>query len=215
MPMKEAMTDPADSAPREVQHIYMRDHGQFLSTRQAGKAAATAFQRITRNPGDVILDFAGVEAATPPYLQELFDAVTGLILASQGNGRIVLAANLNADLAETMRYVAGHAKRGVVVLHGRQLDLIEDRPHLAETLREAQRLRPFFTAPELAERLEIKPDAATQRLKQLVDLGAAERRVDPDSRRGVRHLYRVADPHSVDPEHGGRRRRPRRTAQPA
>jgi hypothetical protein len=185
---------PDHTVPQDVLHIYISDHGRFLSTREAGKRTVRDFERLTRAPGDVILDFNGVEAATPPYLQELFDAITTLILAGKGNGRIVLAANLNDDLAETMRYVAAHAKRGVAFLQHNKLDLIEDRPQLAETLREAQRLKPFFTAPELAERLEINPDTATQRLKRLVDLGAAERRTDPTARQGVRHIYRVADP---------------------
>jgi hypothetical protein len=200
------MTDTAEQVPAEVLHIHMGDRGSFLSTRAAGKEAVADFQRITASPGDVILDFEGVEAATPPYLKELFDAITALILAGAGNGRIVLATNLNEDLDETMRYVATHAKRGVVVVHDRRLDLIEDRPQLAEALREAQKLKPFFTAPELAERLEIKDDTATQRLKALVDLGAAERRVDAGATHGRRHQYRVADPDVADPEHTSRRR---------
>lgn len=203
------MSDTPEQSPTGALHIYMRDRGEFLSTREAGKEAVADFRRITTAPGDVILDFDGVEAATPPYLQELFDAITSLILAAHGNGRIVLAANLNDDLAETMRYVAGHAKRGVVVVHDDHLDLLEDRPQLAEALREAQQLRPFFTAPELAERLEIKDDTATQRLKALVEIGAAERRTDERATRGRRHVYRVADPQLADPEHTSRRRDPR------
>lgn len=205
------MSETPEQDPTSALHIYMRDRGAFLSTREAGKEAVIDFLRITSTPGDVILDFEGVEAATPPYLQELFDAIASLILAGHGNGRIVLAANLNEDLAETMRYVAGYAKRGVVVVHGHRLDLLEDRPQLAEALREAQELRPFFTAPELAERLEIKPDTATQRLKALVEMGAAERRTDNTATHGRRHVYRVADPQLADPEHTSRRRDSRRS----
>lgn len=195
--MKKSANDKSDT-PR-VLHIHMRDRGVFLSTRQAGKEAAKALLAFTEDPGDVILDFAGVEAATPPFLQEILDAVVGLIGANRKTGRIVLAANLNEDLAETLRYVAGHAKHGVAYLDGDELDLLEERPLLVETLREAQRLKPFFTAPQLARRLRIKPDAATQRLKKLLALGAAERKADPTARHGRRHLYRVVDPRLVDP----------------
>lgn len=193
------MTTSDSRNEQDVLHIHMRDGGRFLSTREAGQKMVRDFVRLTRAPGDVILDFKGVEAITPPYLQELFDAITALIVASRGNGRIVFASNLNEDVAETMAYVASHAKRGVVFLRNDELDLIEDRPQLAETLHEAQQLKPFFTAPELAKRLKIKPDAATQRLKRLVDLGAAERQPDPSARRGTRHLYRVGDPRLADP----------------
>jgi hypothetical protein len=204
------------SNEQDVLHIYMHDWGRFLSTRQAGQQMVRDFVRITRAPGDVILDFKDVEAITPPYLQELFDAISALIVASRGNGRIVFASNLNEDVAETMGYVASHAKRGVVFLRDDKLDLLENRPQLAETLREAQRLKPFFTAPELAKRLKIKPDAATQRLKSLVDVGGAERQADPSARRGTRHLYRVANPGLADPTAVAEQQAPgRRNAVPA
>jgi hypothetical protein len=185
----------------------MRDQGRFLSTRESGKQAAADLARIAAVPGDVILDFKDVEAATPPFLQELIDQVATLIIANQGHGRIVVAAHLNQDVAETLRYVAAHAKRGIAYLQGGEVDLLEDRPKLVETLREARRLKPFFTAPQLAERLDINSDTATQRLKTLVELGAAVRWADPDAQQGLRHLYRVADPRLAEAE-GKRRRRP-------
>ncbi len=185
---------------KPVLHIYMRDYGAFLSTRQAGKKAADEFRRLTRAEGDVILDFDGVEAATPPFLQEVLDAVTALTIANEDTGRIVLAAHLNDDLTETLRYVAHHAKRSVAYVHGGKLDLFRERPQLAKTLQEAQRLRPFFTAPELAKGLNIKAPAATKRLRALVALGAAERQLDPTARQGKRHQYRVANPELANPE---------------
>jgi len=187
------MTNKAE--PPAPVHIYMRDEGRFLATREAGRRAAGSFRRVAGMQGDIILDFNGVEAATPPFLQELWNEVGSLILATHGAGRIVLAANLNEDLAETLTYVAARAKRGIPYVHGRKLDLLgAERPDLVRTLQEAQRLKPFFTAPELAEKLEIQPDTATQRLKRLLERGAAERQPDPEAERGVRHLYRVPDP---------------------
>lgn len=185
----------------------MRDQGgAFLSTREAGEKAAEEFARLTRTPGDVILDFEGVDAATPPFLQEILHAVSKLISENQDTGRIVLAANFNEDLAATMRYVATNAKRGVVYVHGGKLDLMKERPHLAEVLQEAQHLKPFFTAPELAEKLDIKPNAATQRLRTLIEIGGAVRAPDPTAERGVRHVYRVADPNLCMPKPARRKR---------
>ena len=188
------MTQPGQTPGHKPLHIRLSDQGRFLSTREAGRAAVRDLERLTREPGDVILDFKEVEAATPPFLQQVFDFVAALIIESKGNGRIVLVAHLNEDLAETMRYVSAHAGRGVVWVHEDKLDLLEERPKLAETLREAQALEPFFTAPQLAKRLAIRADTATQRLRNLIQVGGAERQVDPSARQGTRHLYRVADP---------------------
>jgi len=210
------MEKPSDNLAPRVIHIYMRDYGTFLSTRQSGRAAAEDFKRLSREEGDIILDFSGVEAATPPFLQEVLDAVTTLALANEDTGRIVLAAHLSEDLAETLRYVAHHAKRSVAYVHGGKLNLFRDRPQLAETLQEAQRLRPFFTAPELAKELKINPPAATKRLRALIALGAAERQLDPTSQRGRRHKYRVANPKLADAAygrpHGGRVRTKKRVS---
>lgn len=191
------MNERLDISEHHVLHIHMRDHGRLLSTRPAGKKAAQALQRVARTPGDLILDFEGVEAATPPFLQEVVNAIQAVVTAGEGEGRIVMTVHLNDDVAETLRYVAARAKRGLAYAHGRQVDMLEDRPRLAETLREAQRLNRFFTAPELADRLEINADAATQRLKKLVEAGAAVREPDPDAQHGVRHRYRVAGPDVV------------------
>lgn len=195
-------TDKKDFQPRVI-HIYMRDQGTFLSTREAGKRAAADFERLTRSEGDVILDFGGVEAATPPFLQEVLDAATALTHRYSETGRIVIAAHLNEDLAETLRYVAHHAKRSFPYIHGGELALLEERPHLKETLQQAARLQPMFTAPELAEELKIEKSAATKRLKALVALGVAVRQLDPSAQHGKRHRYRVADPALVDPEGTG------------
>lgn len=194
----EGMTEPQDIPEQNVLHIYMRDDGRLLSTRPAGKRMARKLERIARSPGDLLLDFDEVEAATPPFLQELVDAIHTIVTASAGSGRIVVGVHMNEDVAETLRYVTARAKRGLAYAHGRQVDILEDRPHLAETLRAAQGLNPFFTAPELAKQLGIKPDAATQRLKKLVETGAAVREVDPEARQGVRHRYRVASREVVD-----------------
>jgi hypothetical protein len=194
----EGMTERQDISEQRVLHIFMQDHGRLLSTRPAGKKAAREIERIARSPGDLLLDFEGVEAATPPFLQELVNAITSIVTASEGAGRIVVGVHMNEDVGETLRYVTARAKRGMAYAHGRQVDILEDRPHLADTLRAAQRLNPFFTAPELAKRLDINPDAATQRLKKLVETGAAVREVDPDARQGVRHRYRVASRELVE-----------------
>lgn len=179
------------SADYSPHHIFMRDQGSVLATRPRGHAAAELVRSIARDPGDVILDFEGVEVATPPFLQELVDATQALVAQARETGRIVLFANMNPDVAETMRYVVAKRKLSITYQEGDTIDLLEGSPHLVKTLRTAQALR-SFTAPQLATQLGIESDAATQRLKKLLLTGSVVREQDPEAKRGVRHRYRAA-----------------------
>lgn len=172
-------------------HVFMRDQGEILATRALGREAAEHLRRIADDPGDVILDFDRVQAATPPFLQELVEAVHGLIMREHETGRIVLFANMNEDVAETMSYVVAKRKLMVAYRQGDRVDLLEGKPHLVETLETAQRLK-SFTAPQLADKLNIQKDAATQRLKKLLEIGAVVREIDSSAKQGVRHVYRAA-----------------------
>lgn len=187
------MHHPEGSTEQRPLHVYMKDHGRVLATRPRGKEAAEHLRKIAESAGDLILDFCDVEVATPPFLQEAVDAVQAIIMASGEQGRIVVAANMNEDIAETMAYVLVRKKLTIAYRHGNQIELLEGRPQLAETLREARRLK-RFTAPELAKELKINPDTATHRLKRLLSTGAVVREQDASARQGVRHVYRVAEP---------------------
>jgi DNA-binding MarR family transcriptional regulator len=180
-------------------HVYLRDEGIILSTRERGKRLAAQLRAIADEPGDIILDFNGVEAATPPFLQEVIDAIHGVVLQSlqsHNAGRILLAANMNEDLAETMSFVLNRRKQTLLYRVGKQLELLGETPHLAETLREAQALK-SFTAPELAQKLDIEPSTVNKRLEKLLEAGAVRRERDATARRGVRHVYHVASPELV------------------
>jgi hypothetical protein len=174
-------------------HVYLRDRGSVLSTRPRGREAADHVRAIADDPGDLILDFAGVEVASPPFLQELVDGVHGLVVRDRETGRIVLFVNMNEDVAETMRYVLSRKKLSLAYREGDRIELLEGKPHLIDTLREAQQLR-SFTAPDLARKLGIAADTATQRLRKLLETGAVVREPDAEARQGVRHLYRAATP---------------------
>jgi DNA-binding transcriptional ArsR family regulator len=174
-------------------HVYLRDQGRVLSTRPRGREAADQLRVVADEPGDLILDFEGVEVASPPFLQEIVEASHALVRRDKDTGRIVLFANMNEDVAETMRYVVAKRKLTLAYREGDQIQLLEAKPHLVATLRTAQQLR-SFTAPELAERMDIEKDAATHRLRKLLETGAVVREPDPEARQGIRHLYRVASP---------------------
>lgn len=177
-------------------HVFMYDQGEILATRSLGRQAADHLRTVADHPGDVILDFDRVQAATPPFLQELVDTVHALITRERETGRIVLFANMNEDIAETMSYVVAKRKLSIAYRQGNRVDLLEGKRHLIETLETAQRLK-SFTAPQLADQLKIQSDAATQRLKKLLETGAVVREVDSSAKQGVRHLYRAASPELV------------------
>jgi DNA-binding MarR family transcriptional regulator len=180
------------SAGHSPLHLYLYDHGKILATRPRGREAADQIRNIADQPGDLILDFRGVEVASAPFLQEVVDAAHGIVLrAAKEAGRIVLFANMNEDVGETLRFVVAKRKLSLAYLDDGRIDLIEAKQHLVETLQKAQQLK-SFTAPELAKELDIADDTATQRLRRLMETGAVVREPDPETSRGIRHLYRAA-----------------------
>jgi hypothetical protein len=142
-------------------------------------------------PGDVVLDFESVDVVTPPFLQEVVGALQEIIRRDPEAGRIVMATNMNEDVRDTLAFVLARRKQALAFREGKRVELLEGKPKLAETLRQAQALK-SFTAPQLAKRLNIRPDAAQQRLRKLLEAGAVVREEDPDASRGIRHLYRSA-----------------------
>jgi hypothetical protein len=178
-------------------HFYLVDHGAVLATRPRGKETADHLRALAAEPGDLILDFRDVEVASAPFLQELVNGVQSVIAAASDTGRIVLIANMNEDVAETLAYVVARKKLMLPYRQGDQVELLEANQQFADTLREAQRLR-SFTAPQLANRLHIKPDAATQRLRKLLATGSVVREPDATAKQGLRHLYRAATAELAD-----------------
>jgi hypothetical protein len=171
-------------------HYFLGDRGSVLATRVRGREAAQHLRELAEDPGPVLLDFEGVEVASVTFLQELIDAVQNIVQADN-SGRIVIGVNMNDDVSESLASVLQRKKLMIPYLHDDAVTLLEGKPQFEETLRAAQRLK-WFTAPELAKKLEIRPDTATNRLKKLLVFGAVERQDDPEAKQGVRHKYRAA-----------------------
>lgn len=174
-----------------VQNLHFRlgDHGVVLASRRRGRDVAEHLRELGDEPTDIILDFQGVEASTPPFLQELLDAVQAIIGRDPDWGRLVIAANLNEDIAETLALVLERRKATLAYRVGDQVELLKAAPHLAETLREAQKLK-SFTVNDLAEQLDLKPTAVHQRLRALLASGAVARE-EGDAHHGRSHRYRA------------------------
>ncbi len=164
-------------------------HGRVLATRNAGrKVAMQLSDEIEQHPA-VLVSFADVRAVTPPFLDELLRVVRG-VLSAERDGRMVAVTRLDDDLRETLQIVLDRNKMSLAERRQGRLALLTAVPHLAETLDAAQELgREYFTAPQLADRLELKLPNVNQRLTQLVEAGALARELDPEAPRGKRYRY--------------------------
>lgn len=174
----------------ETLHFYLRDHGVVLANRRRGREVAGHLRELAESRQDIVLDFDEVDAVTPPFVQELLDAVQSAV---RDDGRLVVAANMNDDVEETLSFVLERRKATLAHRRGEEVELINEvAPHLGDLLREAQGLRRPFTVSELAEQLGVPENTLNGRLKPLLAFGAAARERDADAPRGIRYLYRVA-----------------------
>lgn len=164
-------------------------HGRVLATRNAGRKVAPHLSDAIEQHAAVVVSFADIEAVTPPFLDELLRAVRA-VLSAERDGRVIAVTRLDDDLRETLQVVLERNKMSLAELREGRLELLTAVPHLAETLDAAQELgTEYFTAPQLADRLELKLPNVNQRLTQLVQAGALAREPDPDAARGKRYRY--------------------------
>ena len=165
----------------------LRRHGKVLGTRSLGAEIATALRDSDpRRPG-LIVDFEHIRVASSPVLDEI--AITLRALIADHPERWVLLSHLNEDLLDTLELVVD--RRNIMLTtvdpHGK-LDVLGGTQQLEETLAAAEELG-TFTAPELAERLELKLPNLHQRLNQLQAAGALTRSDDRTATRGRRLLF--------------------------
>jgi DNA-binding MarR family transcriptional regulator len=156
------------------------DKGPVLATRSLGAEVAGELRRVFDESHVVIVDFRGGEVASSPFLDELAKAVrTGI---TDHPGSIVVLANYNEDIQDTLELVLERRGMALTGLNDKKLQVLGGKKHLEETLAEAQRLG-TFTATELAERLKLKVPNLHQRLTQLQAAGAITSKPDPASAR--------------------------------
>jgi hypothetical protein len=165
--------------------------GNVLATRaQGARAAELLRERSEENPVNLVLNFAAVDAVTPPFLDELLHELYRALRRQREDGGFAVVVNINEDDLETLRMVLDvgdwpglmHATTGGT-------ELLSRSPQLADTLRAARELGPTFTAPQLAEFLSLKVPNANHRLTQLVEAGALARRRDDTAEHGKRYEY--------------------------
>jgi hypothetical protein len=170
-------------------HFHLADEGRVLATRDQGRRVATMIRERTDDAVPVVVDFEDVEVVAPPFLDELLNELYRVVQRHRNEGVVVVALNIDDDNLETLRMVIGSAERpGLAVKEDDGVYLATQTPHLAETLAKAQELR-VFTAPKLAEAMDLKLPNVNQRLARLVEAGALARRRDLEAVHGKRYLY--------------------------
>lgn len=173
-----------------VMKVAMREHESttgILAGHEDGERAWRDIERRIRkvHPDEVVaLDFEGVEAISVPFA----DACLGRLLSGKLSGfyeeHSLVLLNANEDVRETI--AAALKLRNLVALslgaNGPQL-LGADKT-LSHTMDVAYALGDF-SVHQLAEQLQVSPQAANNRLRALTRSGALHR-------------------HRVNPRHGGR-----------
>ncbi|HEV7492458.1 MAG TPA: helix-turn-helix domain-containing protein [Baekduia sp.] len=168
----------------------LADHGTVLATRAEGQDVGDQVRRLVVDDASLVLSFNDVRAITPPFFDELFKILRVMFGAESPRKRALVVTGLSDDTRETIEMVLERHKASLVELKGEHLDLISGIPHLAETLVAAQELGKF-TAPELAERLDLTVPNINHRLKKLVEAGALTRETDKTAEHGRRYSYQA------------------------
>jgi hypothetical protein len=173
----------------KIERYDLVTHGRVLATRATGRdVGRTVAERLADESG-LLVSFFGVEVASPSFLVELIGAIRAILIST--GDRWLLLTGMNEDVRESVELVLDRLKMSLGNIQGEHIELLGGTKQLEGTLREAQQLG-TFTAPELAERLEMKLPALHQRLNQLLEAGLLTREDDPTATRGKRGKYTAA-----------------------
>ena len=169
----------------------------FLATRERGRRVREEIeQRLAQlPPGDnLAISFEGVEGITVSFGDECIARLIVARLAGDFDDRGLVIEEMNTDVRETLEAVLFRRKVAAVVLNALgEPEIIGEPGWMHETLAAALELR-SFRATDLAERLHITPQAANNRLKNLVGSGAVAReRIVPQGG-GKEFSYEVVVP---------------------
>jgi hypothetical protein len=147
----------------------------LLVGRESGQRARSLLEqemhthRLAEDP--VAIDFDGVRGMTVPFAHEFFVPLLGGRLAGYYDEHPVFVINAVEDVASTLEIVLRNSDLAVLSLHGYAGPLLGGEPALQQAMKIAQRLEDF-TANDLSAELGVSAQAANNRLKQLVRIGA-------------------------------------------
>src|SRR5215218_9207655 len=172
--------------------ISLASHDRVLSTRERGAVVSEEVLAAMAAHEAVVVDFAGVEVATPSFLDELFTRIRARLQREEGSS-LLLVARPNEDVRESLDLVLRNRSLALAQLEEGEVKLLGGSTQLRDTLKAAQEFE-SFTAAELAEHLRIKLPNLHQRLTALTEAGAVRRERDPSATRGKRYSFQAARP---------------------
>lgn len=191
--------------------IDLSETGPVLSTRERGRELADQVEEGLRSKAGVILNFRGVQIATPSFLNEILTRAAGVLRAPESG--LLVATGLTDEVGETLELVLHHRKLMLATLEDKHTELLGGPRHLDETLKAAHKLKEF-TAADLAKELQLKLPNLHQRLKALEQAGAIAKSVDDTATRGKRYVWNAPSNDLAKPRTPRGRKR-RRTTNPA
>jgi len=170
----------------KLERYDLAQHGHVLATRSTGRDVGRVVADRLADGQGLLLNFRGVDVASPSFLFELIGAIRVALLTPPA--RWLLVTGMNDDVRESAELVLERLKMMLGVLDTDQIELLGGSQHLQETIKAAQELQ-AFTAPDLAHELKLKLPALHQRLNQLIEAGVLSRTDDPTATRGKRSMF--------------------------
>jgi hypothetical protein len=142
-------------------------------------------------PVNLILDFGGVESATPSFLDEVCNEIDVGLRRHRDDGTVVVATHMDSEVVESFEFILKRHRHSLAYTFTKSEDigLLNAPPHLVETLEAALALGGEFTVPDLADKLELPTNTVNQRLTDLLESGAVGRERDHGAERGMRYRY--------------------------
>lgn len=189
----------------DVQRIsVLSEVGNQLETREDSLVVVRKLEELVGEKTLLLLDFEGQKALNAG---SIYTVLNGLHEAVQRTrDRYVAAAmtNVSESITESLEIYLGasRSKSGlrtdcIASLNPAEVNVISSNQIRPITFQAGQELtinQGHFTAPELAQHLDIAPDGATHRLNFLTTAGALIRAPDRSSPRGFRFKYRALVP---------------------
>jgi hypothetical protein len=164
----------------------VKKYGAFLATRGAARSAREDLEATIRaQPSDTLIAirFDGVDAMTISFADEFLGRFYTTLAAGHLPVVGVLLTGLNEETHEAASICLERRELLAVVVKDDRPRLVGKAEALHETFEAAARLGEF-RATDLATTLSITAQNANNRLKRLVDAGAAQRRQASVANRG-------------------------------
>ncbi len=195
-----AFIDQAEAATLGGMHFRLADwsdDGDVLIGRDQAERARSALQALLLKHRDdaepVGIDAAGVRAMSFPFADGFFAPLLSGWVAGYYDEHPIVVFGANQDVSETID-AALRLRQMAVVSINEDTELLGGEPALRETITAAARLGEF-SASQLGDELGLTPQAANNRLKALLRMGALVRvavRV-PGGGREFRYVLPIPD----------------------